>query len=440
MIYILMIALCVLLYFSFILNKKDLIAPSFVFCVSFCFSCIWAVAYAKEWDLGLHSNTFWVILGGVLEFIIFSYIIQSAFSLVKGKNSISGKSEPIKIKIENWKKILFLMFCIFTIFYSVYSIVRVMNGSFSNVAESIYAYRNISIFSDESIPLPKLMVYSRYAVNAAGYWFAYIIINNYLVEKKVDILSVLIVIMSMISSMTTGGRNGAVNIILACVAIFFILLNKKNGFHKSIRFKTMVQFIVIAIVVLWVFQTIGTLLGRTTSVDTNTMDYLAKYCGAEIKNLDLFLQENYSTSNNNIWGSQTFIYIIRWLGPKFGIKNTYYALTLPYRTVNGFNLGNVYTTFYPYIYDFGYIGLVCLVGLMAVITQWVYERGKRIKLKKSPAMCIMIYGYMFSSIALSFFSNKFYEQNFNRQFIIAILFWLFYDVLFCKLKFIKTKN
>lgn len=441
MIYILMIGLCILLFISFILNKKDLIAPSFIFCASFCFSCIWAVAYAKEWELGLHMNTFWVIFGGVLEFIIISFIVQEYFRLIKGNKSIKENTQLSKIKIENWKKIVFLIFCIFTILYTIYSIVHLMNGNFNNIAESISSYNSAKKFSDEIISLPTLLIYSRYIVNAAGYWFAYVFINNYLIDKKIDFLSVAIVIMSLISSMTTGGRNGAVNIVLGCIAIFILLMNRKAGFVKSIRFKTLVRFVIIFVIIICAFQGIGSILGRksSSSTYTNSMDYLATYCGAEIKNLDLFLQEG-NLISDKIWGSETFIYIIRWLGPKFGIENSYYSLTLPFRTINGFDLGNVYTTFYPYIYDFGYIGLVCLVGLMAIIVQWVYEKCKRVKLKKSPTMCILIYGYIFSSIVLSFFSNKFYEQNFNKTFIYLMICWIIFDIFFCKLKFVKNRG
>ena len=154
----------------------------------------------------------------------------------------------------------------------------------------------------------------------------------------------------------------------------------------------------------------------------------------------MFLQEDHS-KNNEIWGSQTFVSIIRWLGPKFGIENYYYQLDLPFRRINGFSLGNVYTTFYPYIYDFGYLGEICLVVLMAIIVQCVYEICKRTKLKNSPSIPILLYGYMYSSIVLSFFSNKFYENTFTRNALIVIpVSWIVYEIFFCKIVFNKKNK
>ena len=86
MIYVLLICLCILLIASFILNKKDIISPSVTFCASFCFSTIWAAIYAKKWKLGLHSNTFFVIFGGVFEFVIISFLIQCWFRCFYKKN------------------------------------------------------------------------------------------------------------------------------------------------------------------------------------------------------------------------------------------------------------------------------------------------------------------------------------------------------------------
>ena len=201
--------------------------------------------------------------------------------------------------------------------------------------------------------------------------------------------------------------------------------------RKSISLKTILKLIVLAFVVLVLFQSVGSVVGRITTSNTSLLDYLAKYCGAEIKNLDIFLQsDKIGASNQN----QTFIYIVRWLGPKIGMQNTKYALDLPYMNVNGFNLGNVYTTFYPYIYDYGYIGEITLVAVMAGIVQIVYELAKRTTISNKPNYSIVLYMFMFSSLMFSFFSNKFYEQQFNNQFVGYMIIWIIMNKIMFKFK------
>ena len=288
MIYILLICLCILVITSFILNKKDIISPAVTFCVSFCFSCIWATIYEKKWELGLHSNTFFFFTGGVLEFVIISFFIQCVFSFFVKKSYKTQNVELKKIEISTFKKIFFLLFCIFTFIYTIYAIVKVTDGSFGDIGAALDKYNSMLKFSKEPVVLPKLLNLFRYSIKGAGYWFIYVIINNYLVNKKIDFLSIIIVIMSMACEFATGSRGGTMNMGLAIIAIFFMLNNKKNNFRKSISLKTIISIIVVGSISLYTFQTVGTLLGRKASssssvVAMNKADYLAVYCRSRNK-------------------------------------------------------------------------------------------------------------------------------------------------------------
>ena len=92
------------------------------------------------------------------------------------------------------------------------------------------------------------------------------------------------------------------------------------------------------------------------------MYYLAFYCGAEIKNLDIFL--NSTKTKPAIWGEQTFVNLVKAIGRFFISGFDQYYLINPYQSVNGYYLGNVYTTFKAYIHDFGYIGMIILIIIM----------------------------------------------------------------------------
>ena len=116
-----------------------------------------------------------------------------------------------------------------------------------------------------------------------------------------------------------------------------------------------------------------------------------------------------------------FFAIIKWASQFISFKNSNYEIILPFRTVNGFNLGNVYTMLYPLVYDFGYMGTLFLVMLMAFISQILYERCKTDKFDNKPSIRILIYSYVFPTIVLSFFGNIFYNQIFNINFIYFII-------------------
>ena len=432
MIYLLATLLLLLLVLCYFLNKKELIAPSFVFVASFVFSIFWAIAFYDEWKLNtFHYNTFFVIFGGCTIFFVTTFIVSKIMNLFK-KKDISTNFEYIYIS--PFIKITILLFMIFSSFIILKSVITAVGYSWDNIFEAIERFDYISKFSNEFIGISKYANCLRYISGAFTYWFLYIIINNAFNNKKIDILSIMIVLIGMASSMTLGGRNYAVNVIISGISILFMILYKSKGFSSKLSKKTKIAIIMIPILIIMVFPKLTNLVGR--SFTTSNTYYLAIYCGAEIKNLDMYL-ENYESNIVPNKNNMTFISINNWLGPKLGYTQPY-KYDLPFRSINEYTLGNVYTTFYAYIYDYGYIGIIILVPLMALILQFVYEKAKNTTLTNQPNIWILIYGYMFSSIVFSFFSNKFYEQNFNITFFYNIILWIIFNKFLLKLRVKST--
>lgn len=88
--------------------------------------------------------------------------------------------------------------------------------------------------------------------------------------------------------------------------------------------------------------------------------------------------------------------------------------------------GNVYTTFYAYLYDFGVTGVIVLMILMGLISQVLYQKATKPSKRNrrySINLWIIVYSYVFYSLAFSFFSNKFYEGIVSIQFIKYLVFW-----------------
>ena len=73
-------------------------------------------------------------------------------------------------------------------------------------------------------------------------------------------------------------------------------------------------------------------------------------------------------------------------------------------------MGNVYTTFYSFAYDFGYLGIIVLTALMGFFSELVYEKALKIK-ESFASMLLVIYSSFISyQLVFSFFSDKFYEE------------------------------
>lgn len=441
MIYLYFIILLLLLITSFIINKKDYISPAFIFTFGFFFQGIWVLLFHKQWNLDMHLNTFLVITLGVAEFILVNYLVKMFF---KKKYKDSDKTNIVlkPIRISYILEVLFFIFILCAGAVYLYYVVRAVHGNFSSIGaikNAISAYDSLTKFSDDIDKLPFIVNNINFAVVAAGYWFLYVVINNFLAEKRVRAIEILITLGAIASSMLCGSRTPVFMMIVAGVSYYFVLYFKKKNYQNIFKKKTFIIVACLGVSFILLFAPLAKLLGR--EVKMGSFEYLSIYCGAQVKNLDSFLQENNYLFKNEFLGSQTFHSALQTVGSKLpflGVNE--YRMDLPFRRVNGIELGNVYTTFYAFIYDFGYLGLFVLVLIMGLISGFVYEHIIRMKNLDKIKMSILIYGVIFGCLALSFFSDKFYEDIFSMGFVKKIIIWSFYTLVFCKINYREILN
>ena len=73
-----LVALHVFLLFAiYRLFNRDLSSPSFLFISGFTIASYVAYCYRQEWDLGLHANTFYLIVSGSITFFIIEYVYRT---------------------------------------------------------------------------------------------------------------------------------------------------------------------------------------------------------------------------------------------------------------------------------------------------------------------------------------------------------------------------
>ena len=167
------------------------------------------------------------------------------------------------------------------------------------------------------------------------------------------------------------------------------------------------------------------------------VDYLGVYLAAPLKNFDTFVREG--KFGNKLVYSETFRGLINSFGRFLGRTDWQRNLELPFRRVNGYSLGNVYTAFYCYLHDFGYPGLVGLVIMMAAISQIVFLKVVYGRKQKKISIMLITYSYMYQGILLSFFSDRFYMHVFTLNMIKYLLSWWLLRLILTKLKLKRTR-
>lgn len=440
LIYLLLVIICMMLLISYILTKRDLLAPPNMLCYSFILGIIFAIPNIKLWNFYMGERTFFVVLLGILSFFVGFYVVYF-FMLLRKRYNIETKLTNESIYIKNSMFYLFIIIEIITL-VAIYFSIDNMSGD--SISEKIFSYRVSSLVGSDENKISFIVI--------SAYWFCYastiIIIYktfldyfcNKIFDKKCIIVFILIILMSIL----LGSRGNIIYLLISASIIGYILWSRKYNWKKRIRKKQLLKIILLVAIIIITFPTIGLIVvGRGEQLDIsggtlleNTFFQLSIYIGAPLKLLDLYLYTDYGIDENfPILGYATFGGFYHFIGRNLGIDALNQGgvpLSLTFREDNMVALGNVYTMFMKYMEDFGFIGLCILCLIMGIFFAYMYVKircSKNIYNEKNMDMYTIIYSYLYRALVLAFFAEAFYvhlDWNFIRMLISFKLFELIF--------------
>nr|WP_253904690.1 O-antigen polymerase [Adlercreutzia sp. ZJ473] len=413
----------------------DFLAPAVLYIAGFVACAFVVVLFADAWSFSMHSNTFFVISFGAVWFVFCALFVHSVCS-AKLAVGAAGRAAPVMkprrvlrlfdAPVPYSQAVIWVIIAL-QIGVIILSALKVCSlFPETDLISAIAGFRQSRTFDAEKLswgfPLSPL----RNFCYAIGYLIVILtaqsIHRNELCNRKLLVLSLALAI---VLEMESGSRTNAVGYLLA---LFLLVLLQKRQEKKSGSLLSIRQVLgasIILVVFLAVFQSMA--IGR--SVNRGVVEYVSVYCGAQIPNLDAFLDGSLGepAASSNLFGSMTFVRIINYLGTQLGVTEWVYELDLPFHFQNGMSLGNVYTTYYAFIYDFGYAGVGIFVSIMAVVSQLVYETAK-----KNPRSFFspFLYSYLSYKLVLCFFSNKFFEAVASPTLVRLILYLIVAVILY----------
>lgn len=428
MIFVLLFLLIVLLIFNLYYTKFDYIAPNVVFNASFVFSVFMCTLYYKKWDVNLNYQTFFIILIGNILFSI-TCILLSKKRKIKLEEDNNKNYELPEYKFKNIYGILFLILGIITIFATALYVTKTVGTDLSHLRTALYTYRDKVEFKGEDYSLPFYLNILTGVMHAGGFWFIALLLTNFKKNNKINWIVLINIVICLLSTFLEGSRSMAINYILFTICYGIYLVNYSNKFEKSIGSRTLIKIILVGVVILASFRLTAVFVGRDNTSSFSTMDYIALYTGAEIKNLDTYIVEEKNSSFQ--LGKYTFSTLYSTFAPYLNLDST---TSFPFKSVNGYNLGNVYTIFYHFYKDIGFLGVFVFSIFMAAVAQWLYNMAKECKLKSKYGINLksIVYCYTFSGIFYSFFSNHFFGLIFSLSFIKYLIMWFLMNYIFIK--------
>ena len=266
----------------------------------------------------------------------------------------------------------------------------------------------------------------------------YVIVNNFVVSKKISILQIIVVLLTSISIILTGSRTPLFRIITFALILYYILAYR-NGIFKQGNLKFLLKLIFVIVATAFFMLFVMKLMGRGNALGNSLANYFFVYIGAEIVNLDTFLHSNdisFLSGFSILFGQYTFQPVYTYIGKIFNIPFLYYPTIEIYeKSANGIEIGNVHTTYYPFIYDFGYIGILLIAG---IAFYYIYSYQNLMTHKKTGFdYKLFIFAYLFNDLIMLFFSNRFFETVADPFFmkiciILCVLYLYSKFIKFCR--------
>ncbi len=426
MVYLLIVGLTILLIINFVLHDRCFCAPAVIFNASFLFSSIWAAACASIWDLNLHFNTVATIIGAVVFFSICTLL---------ERNSYINNVQNDEIIIENqtiyrYKDILLVVFEVVVLYLYIKS-VKDQTG-IKTLSKAIYLlYRG-----KKTMNLPFYFRFLLSSMKMFGFWFSFQFAKQLVINRKIDIIFGLGAFFSAISTTFSGSRGDAILVLISLVIFIILLRYRLHNFGEGAKIKTIVRIIVLGCAILYLFPRMELLLGRKSHL--SSFEYVSAYVGAEIKNLDTFIQKYEVPTNDGTWGSTTFYAIESTLGRLMGFDVIESHHLRQFQTSNGYFLGNVYTMLHAPLFDFGYGGLLVVLGVLAFGMQRLFQKSCSADITEAP-LCILVYGYCASILCLSFFAWWF-GKVLSTGFVYMIMSVWLLNLFYYRYRFVVGRN
>ena len=435
MIFILFFMLILILGVSLALNN-DILRPSIGMIFFFIISISAAMLNIRTWH---YEMTFMCFICIFISTIIYSVIDFIVNVIIKNNRKIF-KLDLIKISKLKFLICVLMMLISSYMYYRDIRYIGAANGVTGNWHDIINFYRNTSMLGKLDINVSSLASNMFLFSTSLAYFYLYIFVQNLAVnfKYKANYLNLIPLSIFCINSILTGGRMPIIRLLIGGIFgyLFFYYYSKRK---KRFSIKIYLRLIIIGVGGLLGFSAISSLVGR--NYNGSILYYITSYLGGSIPLFDLFLEKPVT---HLVFGYETFPSVLSFLKRNFNIlPNVVILVNKEFRSLNGLQIGNVYTALRAYIADFGYVGMVLLTAIHSLFYSLFYKCIKtKSNFNKKISMKILIYMYMIHAVYLMSVDDRFYSDLVSINTLKIIFFFYiirYYLVSFNYMKKIKFK-
>lgn len=349
------------------IRNFDVLSPSFLSGMVFLLSVIAFLVRSNAWGIRLSFTTVFFIMS-----CLYTLFLGEILFLYKSK-----KGKPINLYyLQVNKKIIYMEVIMgFIVSFVYWRFIQTIAQSSSSDSGNVLWDARISMLEGTASSSTFINICKTVVIMFSIFCICIYLNNrafNKATGKKINQNYMLFpVIPTVIVIILDTGRTEFVRLLsVTFVAYIFYsnYLKKKN--QKSIikLIKQGVIFLSILLIIFWLVGSISNKNGSYTMINS-----VAKYIGSGIGALNEVL-----VSNKNIeltWGENTFRGLIQTLAIFFPTIQPS-SNVLSFVTFENGEMTNIYTAFFEYYCDFGYIGALIIYFIMGFFLSWLYQKAK----------------------------------------------------------------
>ncbi len=385
-----LIILIVLTILSFYVGKRSFVSPWFLMCVIFLVTYTLLLLNYENWDV----NISW-------QFVVYIFSAIAAFGLgcglvncvdkpasIKNNSDTSGSLNVIKVKYP------VNLFVIVAVLCGCAYICKILidageGGSLTDKLRRIY---------DMGIDYSPGIIFNqcREVITAIAYLNTFrILVRIYTKNDKISLIKLVIpIFVFLVMIVISTQRNFFLRyaIYFLCIWIF---VYKHTHSNKYINLKIFAHVLVLLIIVALLFF----IMGKAKQYRSDFFRMISIYAGSGLNDFNIWIQD---FDGPYLLGQSTFTTLLSSFGTilklfGFHLEGTVSQFDpfIEYVSPNGyFYRSNIYTSFRPYIEDFGFFGMVSILFLVGVFYQWLYNKTR----KQSFGFAWILYAMLIYSI------------------------------------------
>lgn len=424
----LFVTLFVLTIVNYIRSKRVFLHPSVISCAVFSASALIMALNIENWKWEISFITYVYL---IIALIVFSFTVSIGERIFMDNHKLKRKSYLVyrNVRISKWPMILISAACLavsYMYFRHQYA-ASVALGNVFGIPGMIFVLRQAMVIEPDAdvLQIGAALNLGISFVKAAGLVCLYLIVHKLFNKEKGWIWYLVPVLCFVINIILATGRGGFISIVAAIVFDLFIV--GKQSQDKKIN-KAIIRYSAILVAVfIPIFFVLGSLTGKDEALNFN--DTVSIYLGSSILCFDYFL--THERTSPVLFGFNTFRGFYGIIGRFVG--------GLPVQSNHSEMVrwqeysSNVYTSFAPYVTDFGIVGsfvIIVLVGLFFGYLWRVFLNQKTITFHS------VVYGGLLG-YALSMFSIA--ERLLSNYIAMNVIAQLFFVYLLLN-RFVKVKR